>query len=104
MELAVAEINASGGLLGRPLELVVRDDTGNPGEAVRVAEEVITRQKSDLVMGTVSSRGGRGSRRDRGAAGKNRRRTGCAGDDRQQARGNFLVAVCGRPFQIRARG
>jgi branched-chain amino acid transport system substrate-binding protein len=55
MELAVEEINASGGLLGRPLELVVRDDTGNPGDAVRVAEELITREKVDLLMGTFSS-------------------------------------------------
>jgi branched-chain amino acid transport system substrate-binding protein len=55
MELAVAEINAAGGLLGRPVELVVRDDTGNPGDAVRVAEELITREKVDLLMGTFSS-------------------------------------------------
>src|SRR5437016_12197593 len=55
MELAVEEINAWGGLLGRPLELVVRDDTGNPGDAVRVAEELITREKVDLLMGTFSS-------------------------------------------------
>ena len=41
--------------LGRPLELVVRDDTGNPGDAVRVAEELITREKVDLLMGTFSS-------------------------------------------------
>src|SRR5207237_4769694 len=55
MELAVEQINAGGGLLGRPLELVVRDDTGNPGDAVRVAEELITREKVDLLMGTFSS-------------------------------------------------
>jgi branched-chain amino acid transport system substrate-binding protein len=55
MELAVEEINAAGGLLGRPLELVVRDDTGNPGDAVRVAEELITREKVDMLMGTFSS-------------------------------------------------
>src|SRR6266853_5518040 len=55
MELAVEEINASGGLLGRPLELIIRDDTGNPGDAVRVAEELITREKVDLLMGTFSS-------------------------------------------------
>jgi branched-chain amino acid transport system substrate-binding protein len=55
MELAVGEINASGGVLGRPLELVVRDDTGNPGDAVRVAEELITREKVDMLMGTFSS-------------------------------------------------
>src|SRR5215469_3785572 len=37
MELAVEEINRGGGVLGRPLELIVRDDSGNPGDAVRVA-------------------------------------------------------------------
>ncbi len=55
MELAVAEVNAAGGVLGRPIELVVRDDTGSPGDAVRVAEELITREKVDLLMGTFSS-------------------------------------------------
>ena len=55
MELAVEEINASGGLLGRKLELVVRDDGGNPGDAVRVAEELIAREKVNLLMGTFAS-------------------------------------------------
>jgi branched-chain amino acid transport system substrate-binding protein len=55
MDLAATEINASGGVLGRKLELIVRDDTGNPGDAVRVAEELITREKVDLLMGTFSS-------------------------------------------------
>jgi branched-chain amino acid transport system substrate-binding protein len=55
MELAVEEVNAAGGLLGRPLELIVRDDTGSPGDAVRVAEELITRERVDLLMGTFSS-------------------------------------------------
>src|SRR5713101_6699323 len=36
MELAVEEINAGGGVLGRSLELVTRDDNGNAGDAVRV--------------------------------------------------------------------
>src|SRR5450756_2139156 len=34
-ELALEEINAAGGVLGRKLEVVSRDDQGNPGEAVR---------------------------------------------------------------------
>jgi len=55
MELAVDEINRGGGLLGRPLELVVRDDTGAPGDAVRVAEELVSREKVTLIMGTFSS-------------------------------------------------
>ena len=39
-ELAVEEVNAAGGVLGRKIEVVSRDDNGNPGDAVRVAEEL----------------------------------------------------------------
>jgi branched-chain amino acid transport system substrate-binding protein len=55
MELARDEINAAGGVGGRPLELVIRDDNGNPGDAVRVAEELLAREKVDLLMGTFAS-------------------------------------------------
>ena len=55
MELAVEEVNRAGGVLGRQLELVVRDDNGTPGDAVRVAEELVSREKVDLLMGTFSS-------------------------------------------------
>jgi branched-chain amino acid transport system substrate-binding protein len=55
MELARDEVNAAGGVLGRPLEIVSRDDTGNPGDAVRVAEELISREKVVLLMGTFAS-------------------------------------------------
>ena len=55
MELAVEEINASGGVLGRKLELVTRDDGGNPGDAVRVAEELISREQVHVLMGTFAS-------------------------------------------------
>jgi len=54
-ELAVEEINAAGGVLGRKLEVVSRDDGGTPGDAVRVAEELIVREKADLLMGTFAS-------------------------------------------------
>ena len=54
MELALEEINASGGVLGRKLELVARDDGGNPGDAVRVAEELISREKVTVLMGTFA--------------------------------------------------
>jgi branched-chain amino acid transport system substrate-binding protein len=37
-ELAVRQINATGGIRGRPIELVVRDDFGDPDSAVSVAE------------------------------------------------------------------
>ncbi|HEX4884555.1 MAG TPA: ABC transporter substrate-binding protein [Casimicrobiaceae bacterium] len=55
MELALDEINASGGVLGRKLEMVSRDDNGNPGDAVRVAEELISRERVALLMGTFPS-------------------------------------------------
>jgi branched-chain amino acid transport system substrate-binding protein len=55
MELAVEEINAGGGVLGRKLELVIRDDGGTPGDAVRVAEELISREKVNVLMGTFAS-------------------------------------------------
>ena len=54
-ELALEEINASGGVLGRRLEIVSRDDGGTPGDAVRVAEELIAREKVNLLMGTFAS-------------------------------------------------
>ena len=55
MELALTEINAGGGVIGRPLELVIRDDNGTPGDAVRVAEELLSREKVVMLMGTFAS-------------------------------------------------
>ena len=55
MELAVDEINAAGGVLGRKIEVVSRDDNGVPGDAVRVAEELLTREHAALLMGTFAS-------------------------------------------------
>lgn len=55
MDLAVSQINAQGGLLGKQVVLVVRDDNGNPGEAVRAAEELYTREKIDVLTGSFLS-------------------------------------------------
>jgi branched-chain amino acid transport system substrate-binding protein len=55
MELAQAEINAAGGVNGRPIEIISRDDNGTPGDAVRVAEELIAREKVSMLMGTFAS-------------------------------------------------
>jgi len=55
MELAQAEINAAGGVNGRPIEVISRDDNGTPGDAVRVAEELIAREKVSMLMGTFAS-------------------------------------------------
>ena len=58
MELAVEEINAKGGIDGRKVELITRDDNANPGDAVRVAEELVSREKIDVLTGTFLSNTG----------------------------------------------
>ncbi|WP_077000300.1 ABC transporter substrate-binding protein [Variovorax sp. KK3] len=58
MELAVDEINAAGGVNGRKIELITRDDNANPGDAVRVAEELVSREKVDILAGTFLSNTG----------------------------------------------
>jgi branched-chain amino acid transport system substrate-binding protein len=55
LELAVEEINKAGGVLGRKLEVISRDDGGNPGDAVRVAEELVTREGVTALAGTFLS-------------------------------------------------
>ncbi|HET6608278.1 MAG TPA: ABC transporter substrate-binding protein [Rhodopila sp.] len=54
-ELAIEEVNAAGGVLGRKLELISRDDGANPGDAVRIAEELISRDHVALLSGTILS-------------------------------------------------
>lgn len=51
MELAVEEVNAAGGVAGRKLEVVTRDDNANPGDAVRMAEELVSAEKVDMLAG-----------------------------------------------------
>lgn len=58
MELAVDEINAKGGVNGKKVELITRDDNANPGDAVRVAEELVAREKIDVLTGTFLSNTG----------------------------------------------
>ena len=55
MQLALDEINGKGGVLGKKLELISRDDGANPGEAVRVAEELVTREGVAMLAGTYLS-------------------------------------------------
>lgn len=55
LQLAVAEINASGGVLGRPLELISRDDDSKPQNAVRFAEDLVQNEKVDVLFGGAYS-------------------------------------------------
>jgi branched-chain amino acid transport system substrate-binding protein len=54
-EMAVAEINAKGGVLGRQLEILSRDSKGNADEAVRLSRELIIKDGVDFLVGTLTS-------------------------------------------------
>lgn len=55
MKLAVKEINAAGGLLGRPVELVVVDDEMKPEKGAAALEKLATVNKVDIFLGGMSS-------------------------------------------------
>src|SRR5574341_190003 len=55
VELAQDEVNARGGVLGRRLDIVFRDDKLRPDEAVKHAQELLFQQRVAVLMGTFSS-------------------------------------------------
>jgi len=55
VETAVDEVNSKGGLLGRRVEVLFRDDKGNPAEAIKHAQELVAAEKVDLLAGTYLS-------------------------------------------------
>jgi len=54
-ELATEEVNAAGGVLGRKLEVISRDDGGQSANAVTLANELVAREGVDLLAGTFLS-------------------------------------------------
>jgi len=54
-EMAVKEINEKGGVLGSPLELLVRDCKGTPDEATRVAKELILKENVQFLVGGLTA-------------------------------------------------
>jgi len=54
-ELAVKEINAAGGVMGRKFELLFEDEEASPPVAGRKAEKLLQQDKVDLLTGTVNS-------------------------------------------------
>ena len=50
-QLAVEEVNAAGGLLGRKVEVISRDDAGKPEEALRHAVELTSKEQVDVLAG-----------------------------------------------------
>jgi branched-chain amino acid transport system substrate-binding protein len=55
VELALEEANGTGGVLGRRLEVLFRDDKLRPDEAIKHAQELVFQEKVDFLMGTFSS-------------------------------------------------
>lgn len=54
-KLAIKEINAKGGLLGKQVELVVGDNKSEPSEAANITTKLITQDKVVAVMGSTTS-------------------------------------------------
>lgn len=55
MKMAIAEINAAGGVLGRPLELVERDDRNSPAEGITAMRFLVEREGIVAAGGMISS-------------------------------------------------
>ncbi|WGF91037.1 ABC transporter substrate-binding protein [Marinivivus vitaminiproducens] len=53
--IAADEINAKGGVLGNPIELVIEDNKSNPTEAAAVAEKLITSDEVPVMLGAWGS-------------------------------------------------
>jgi len=55
LKYAVDEVNQSGGIKGRKLEIVTRDTQGDPTKAVNAALELINKEKVDFMVGPTNS-------------------------------------------------
>ena len=55
LAVAIDEINAAGGVLGRPLELIRRDDESNPGKGIAAARELISRDHVAAFFGGIDT-------------------------------------------------
>lgn len=54
-QLALEEINAAGGINGKQVEVISKDDAGKPGEAVTAANELVSKDNVHMLMGTFFS-------------------------------------------------
>ncbi|MBQ7882411.1 MAG: ABC transporter substrate-binding protein [Treponema sp.] len=55
IELAIEEINAAGGVNGKSIELVSEDDEGNPEKSVSAYKKLVTKDKVNLIVGSLTS-------------------------------------------------
>ena len=54
-QLALEEINHSGGVMGKKISVISRDDAGKPGNAITIAGELVQKNKVALLMGSFYS-------------------------------------------------
>jgi branched-chain amino acid transport system substrate-binding protein len=54
-KMAIEEVNAKGGVLGRKIEYVTRDDKFKPDVSLAMAKELVMKEKVDILVGTISS-------------------------------------------------
>ena len=55
LSIAVDEINGKGGLLGKKVELIVRDDESNPAKGATAARELVQREKVAALFGGLDT-------------------------------------------------
>ncbi len=55
IDLAIEEINKTGGVLGRPLAVIHRDDKMSPEVGLRESKDLVLNKKVDFLTGTISS-------------------------------------------------
>src|SRR3978361_1096387 len=53
--MAVADLNEKGGLLGRPIEIIMRDSAADPTKAVSYAKELVYNENIDVLCGPINS-------------------------------------------------
>ena len=56
LDLAAKEINAAGGILGRPVEIVYADDKTDPAAAVEATQKLVTQDNVLALVGPITSR------------------------------------------------
>jgi len=56
-KLAIGEVNGKGGVLGRKIEFVIRDDKFKPDIALSMAKDLVMRERVDVLMGSTNSGG-----------------------------------------------
>lgn len=55
VEMAIAEINAAGGINGKMLELIAEDDEGSPEKSVNAYKKLVTKDGCNIIIGSLTS-------------------------------------------------